>query len=135
MRARAYADPRYAAVYDLAFDAYCMQHLDTYCRSAKSYAAHLTRLCCGVEHGGNRAIYAVIQKWLNGALPIEKPERLPYLGRLTIADVRTAHTAEEYGQLVRAWAEDVWAAYVTQQDLARGWIREALGGKDVASTG
>ena len=46
LTARAYADLAYASTRNLAFDAYCLQHLETYCHSAKSYAAHLTRLCC-----------------------------------------------------------------------------------------
>jgi predicted amidophosphoribosyltransferase len=73
LTARAYADVAYASVRDLAFDAYCMQHLDSYCRSAKSYAAHLTRLCCGLEYQGDPKVYEAIQKWLNGAVKIEKP--------------------------------------------------------------
>ncbi|GAC1654933.1 MAG: hypothetical protein NVS4B8_30120 [Herpetosiphon sp.] len=49
----AFDDLRYAAVRNCAFDAYCMQHIEPYCHSAKSYAAHLTRLCCGIEYGGD----------------------------------------------------------------------------------
>jgi Family of unknown function (DUF5946) len=62
-----------------AFDAYCMQHLEKYCASAKSYAAHLTRLCCGLEYDGEPHIYTMLQKWLNGNKPIEKPAILPFL--------------------------------------------------------
>jgi hypothetical protein len=51
--ARAYTDPAYATLRDLAFDAYYMQHVERYGRSAKSYAAHLARLCCGLEHHGD----------------------------------------------------------------------------------
>jgi hypothetical protein len=133
LNARAYNDLDYAAVHDLAFDAYCMQHLETYCRSAKSYAAHLTRLCCGLEYDGSPAAYAAIQKWLNGPTPVEKPETLADLGRLTIADVATTTSGAarasgaEYRELVRAWAESVWTAYATQHELARAWIRAALG--------
>ena len=125
--ARAYSDFQYAGVHDLAFDAYCLQHPETYCRSAKSYAAHLTRLCCGLEYDGNRGTYAAIQQWLNGAVSIEKPERLPALGQVTIAEVRTARTGEEHTKLARAWAENVWEAYAAQQEIARTWIRAALG--------
>ncbi len=124
--AQAYSDIRYAAVRDLAFDAYCMQHLETYCRSAKSYAAHLSRLCCGIEYGSDPTIYAAIQKWLNGAVSIEKPPTLPYPGRLTVADVHAARTAEEQVKLAHAWAENVWEAYAVQHDIARLWIKAAL---------
>ena len=128
LTAQALSDGRYAAVQSLAFDAYCMQHLDTYCRSAKSYAAHLTRLCCGLEYDGSPAIYAAIQKWLNGRVEIRKPGQLIDRGRMTVADVRVARTAEEHQQRVRVWAEDVWKAYASQHDLARLWLKVALGG-------
>jgi hypothetical protein len=124
----AYRDPRYAAVRDLGFDTYCMQHLERYCRSAKSYAAHLMRLCCGVELGGNPATHAAIQHWLSGPAPVGRPEPPAQLGRITIADVRGGTTAEEHVRLVRAWAENVWEAYGTQQELARSWISAALAG-------
>lgn len=129
LSALSYSDYRYGATHDLAFDAYCMQHPERYCRSAKSYAAHLTRLCCGVEHGGDAAVYAAIQRWLNGPVTLAKPPVLSRRGTLTIADVRAADNAEAHGQLVRAWAKDVWAAYETQHDLARDWIQAALRNK------
>ncbi len=110
---------------DLAFDAYCLQHPDTYCRSAKSYAAHLTRLCCGLEHAGNPRVYRAIQRWLNGRVTLNKPPVLTERGRLTIADLRAARDSEAMQQLVRAWAEAIWQAYAPQHELARSWIREA----------
>jgi hypothetical protein len=118
--------PGLGALRDLAFDAYCMQHPDTYCRSAKSYAAHLTRLCCGVEHGGDPKIYRAIQRWLNGAVALEKPEVLSRRGRKTVADLPGAGNPQEMQRLARAWAADVWEAYISQHELAREWIRVAL---------
>ena len=126
LTAHAYADLAYASVRDLAFDTYCMQHLETYCRSAKSYAAHLTRLCCGLEYGGDPHVYEAIQTWLNGAAKIEKPQVLSQLGTMTVLDVRDAPNAEEHIRLVRAWAANVWEAYRSQHDLAHGWIEAAL---------
>jgi len=114
-------------VQNLAFDAYCLQHPETYCRSAKSYAAHLTRLCCGLEYDGDPAVYAAIQRWLNGAVPLEKPEVLARRGTLTVADVARARDGQEYIERVRAWAENVWAAYATQHDRAHTWLRAAIG--------
>jgi hypothetical protein len=124
--AHAYRDPSYAATHALAFDAYCMQHPERYCRSAKSYAAHLTRLCCGWEQGGDPKIYAAIQKWLNGTVAIEKPEAPGYRGQMTVADLRAARQMDEHTRLVHSWAESVWAAYTSQHDLARNWIQAAL---------
>ncbi|MBI5030262.1 MAG: hypothetical protein HZB51_07030 [Chloroflexi bacterium] len=126
MRAQSFSDLRYASVIDLAFDAYCMQHVDKYCRSAKSYAAHLTRLCCGIEYAGDPNVYAAIQKWLNGKVALEKPSLLTNLGSMTIADVQDAATIEEHIKRVRAWAENVWAAYAVQHEIARAWVKAAL---------
>lgn len=126
--AKAYRDLAYAAVRDLAFDSYCMQHLETYCRSAKSYAAHLTRLCCGLEYGGDPAVYAAIQRWLNGRVSLEKPEAPGHRGTLTVVDVWAAANGEAYQELVRAWADEVWAAYEGQHALAHRWIRAAVDG-------
>jgi hypothetical protein len=124
--ARAYADPAYAALRDLAFDAYCMQHVERYGRSAKSYAAHLTRLCCGLEHDGDPQVYEAIQKWLNGTVVIERPVAPSRRGQMTVADLRAARNAQEHTQLVREWAANVWRAYSTQHDAAHQWIRAAL---------
>jgi hypothetical protein len=124
--ARAYIDLRYASVRDLAFDAYCMQHLDTYCRSAKSYAAHLTRLCCGLEHGGAQTVHFAIQRWLNGSPSIVKPEPPNHRGTLTVADALAASDIEEYKKLVQAWASDVWAAYSAHHELVHSWIQTAM---------
>ncbi len=127
LNAQALTDQRYALVRDLAFDAYCMQHLDCYCRSSKSYVAHLTRLCCGVEYNGDAAVYAAIQKWLNGNRELTKPDILRDLGRMTVVDIRAARNVEEHKRRVREWAESVWQAYSAQQDIARAWIKAALG--------
>jgi hypothetical protein len=117
---------QYAAVHDLAFDTYCMQHVETYCRSAKSFAAHLTRLCCGLEHSGSRTVYAAIQAWLSQNPILETPQPLLEVGRMTIADVSGASSGEERSKLVRAWANSVWMAYAPQHHVARAWIEVAL---------
>jgi Family of unknown function (DUF5946) len=84
---------------DLALDAYCMQHPDTYCRSAKSYAAHLTRLCCGIEYGGDLQVYRAIQRWLNGAVPLEKSEVLSARGQMTVSDLQAVASPPELERL------------------------------------
>lgn len=121
---RAYAGS-YAAGRDLGFDAYCMQHVETYCRSAKSYAAHLTRLCCGIEFGGDPQLYAALQRWLNGPVVLQKPALLMQLGELTIVDVYSASSPAEYLERVQAWATAVWVAYASQHALARAWVQQA----------
>ena len=111
-----------------------MQHPERYCRSAKSYAAHLTRLCCGLERGGDPWLYGAIQKWLNGAVASEKPEAPSDRGRITVADLRAARNAEEHTRLAHDWATSVWEAYTAQHDMARNWIQAALSAKETAKT-
>lgn len=123
--ARAYTDWNYGRTYTLGFDAYCMQH-PRYIYSAKSYAAHLTRLCCGLEFDGNPKIYAAIRRWLDGRTALEKPAAVESTGSMTVADLQAAQTPAEHHQLVQVWAENVWAAYAAQHDQARTWIRQAL---------
>jgi hypothetical protein len=124
--ARAFSDARLAAVQQLVVDAYCLQHPAAYCHSATSYAAHLTRMCCGLEHGGDSGVYAAIPRWLNGAADLERPEEPAFRGSTTIADVQAASSAEEHQKLVREWAREVWQAYSAQHELARRWLQAAL---------
>jgi hypothetical protein len=127
--ARSYENPGYAAAHELLVDAYCLQHPEPYCHSAKSYAAHLARLCCGIERGGDRRIYRAIHTWLSGPAKIERPETLACRGELTIVHVQAARNVEEHQKFVREWAENVWKAYATQHALARQWIAAAIGQK------
>jgi hypothetical protein len=117
----------YFGMHRAAFDCYCMQHAEIYCISAKSYAAHLGGLCCQVEHGGDPAIYAAIQKWLNGRLPLEKPGLLGERGALTVCDLLPPAPPDEHRRRVLAWAQEVWRAYTPQHEIARGYLRTALG--------
>ena len=111
---------------DLAFDAYCMQHPDTYCRSAKSYATHLTRLCGGLEYGGDPQVYRAIQRWLNGAVPLQKPAVLNARGQMTVADLQATGSPEGMARRAQAWAMHVWEVYSSQHGLAREWMQKAL---------
>ena len=120
-------DARYAGVYRLAFDAFCMQHPERHGVSAKSYAAHLMGLCHGIEHADAVPSYWSIAKWLNTPRDLIKPQPPTKRGTMTIADVPGAASPEEHAERVRAWAAVVWAAYASQHAIAREWLRRALG--------
>ena len=122
LSAEAWTSPGRGAVHNLVVDTYAMQHAEEYGRSPKSYAAHLTALCCGVEHAGDQKLYWAISRWLDGPATFEKPPLLTRRGSLTIADVYVAAREDEYVDLVRRWAGDVWAAYADQQKRARTWL-------------
>jgi len=126
LQAKAYADLAYGAMHDLVVDAFCMQHVEEGGRSAKSYAAHLLRLCCAMEHGADPAVYAAIPRWLDGMPTLQRPEPPKARGSITLAEVSKAVSGEDHRRLVRAWARDVWMAYAQQHELARGWMRAAL---------
>jgi hypothetical protein len=124
--ARAFTDARLAAVQQLVVDAYCLQHPEPYCHSAKSYAAHLTRMCIGLEMRGDTSAYAAIPRWLNGSPSITRPQEPNFRGKLTIADLAAAGDVEEHKRITLEWAQEVWQAYAAQHELARKWIAEAL---------
>src|SRR5262245_44171105 len=63
----------YGRSHRLMVDTYAMQHPDTFCASAKSFAAPLGGLCCAIENGADPEIYRALQRWLNGRSPVEKP--------------------------------------------------------------
>jgi uncharacterized protein DUF5946 len=126
---QAQQDARYARVYRLGFDAFCLQHPERYGLSVKSYAAHLMGLCHGIEHADSPKTYWAIPKWLNQPRDIHKPPLLKDRGRITIADLLMESPPDEHASRVRAWAESVWQAYAPQHALARGWLQQALGGK------
>jgi len=115
-------------VHNLVVDAYSMQHPEDCCRSAKSYAAHLCGLCCAIELGGDPKLYWAIPRWLDGKVELEKPPLLVVRGRLTIADIGASADADHPAQ-VRAWAANVWEAYAVQHEIARAWMRVALGAR------
>lgn len=106
-----------------------MQHVERYGHSAKSYAAHLTGLCCGVEHGSDPKIYAAIQRWLNGKVALDKPPILSQRGSMTIVDVLADQDVEKTRTRVQEWADCVWDAYVTQHEIARDWLKAVLEGQ------
>lgn len=130
LSALAWTTPVRGSVHNLLVDTYAMQHPEEYGRSAKSYAAHLTALCCGIEHEGDQKLYWAIARWLDGPAAVAKPGLISVRGHLTIADVATPPSESDYPAVVRRWASDVWAAYADQQHLARTWlgaVRQSLG--------
>ena len=122
--------PDIAALHRLLVDTFAMQHPKRSCKSAKSYAAHLTGLCCGVEYNGAQSIYAALQSWLNGpveAIGISRPTEPDDRGALTIRYVYDAETQTELAVRMHKWAQEVWEAYASQHEIARNWIRKATG--------
>lgn len=123
--AREFSDFRYAKFHRLTVDAYSLQHPDPYMISAKSFAAHLTGMCCAIEYDNDRNLLRILQQWLNGKKQIEKPKLLDNVGSQTISRVVSAGDGTEHAKLIKEWAENVWDAYALYHNLAREWIETA----------
>jgi hypothetical protein len=122
--------PEIAMLHRLVVDTFGMQHPKRSCESAKSYTAHLTGLCCGVEYNGAQSIQAALQRWLNGpaeAIGITRPTEPDDRGALTIRHIYDAETEAEFTARVHEWAAEVWEAYSSQHEIARNWIGQAIG--------
>jgi len=125
-----FSDFRRGRYHRWAVDTYSMQHPEQYCKSVRSFAAHLTGLCCAMEHGRDRAVNAGVQRWLSQPVAIEKPTIPTRRGALTIAHVHAAEDHDDYVRRLGQWAADVWSAYADYQEMARTWIATALGWND-----
>ncbi len=121
------SEPRIAAIHRLALDTYCMQHVESYCESAKSYAAHLIGLCWGMDHKDDPAPNASILRVMERGVILVKPPVLSNRGSITLPDVMAAYhasgSADELVKQVHAWAENVWEAYASQHEIARAWLK------------
>lgn len=124
LNARSFGDARYFIVHRIAVDAYALQHPAEYCESAKSMAAHLVGLCCAIEHRESLAVYSRLQRWLNGAKHLQRPEPPAQRGAITVVDVADADGLDEYIDRVRQWGAAVWDAWSAHHETAREWIEE-----------
>jgi len=95
----------------------------------QSHVAHLTRLCCGLEFGGDPQTYSGISRWLDGRVEMERPQEPNSRGAMTVADLCAARNLDEYRRRVQEWARSVWDVYASQQELARKSIQAALGAR------
>lgn len=124
LTARSLSSSAYARGHRLVVDSFCMQHVLPYARSAKSYAAHLAGLCCGIEHGGDIQTHAALQRWLSGSIPrgVDRPSPPVARGAMTVHDVAAVARSAQYLTTVEAWGRLVWDAYAEQQEMARQWV-------------
>jgi Family of unknown function (DUF5946) len=126
---REYEDMRLGRYHRTVVDVYAMQHPDRYGRSAKSFAAHLTGLCAWIEDEGTaQSVNALVQRWLSGPSPIQKPAVPPRYGAVTIRELVDAEDLVRYGEALRRWANATWDAYASLQVTAREWIATARRG-------
>jgi len=123
---REFSDYRYSKIHRLTVDAYSLQHPDSYMRSGKSFAAHLTGIYAALEAKDALAVNRTVRKWLSTNPKIEKPAALPlHRGKLTITFIHSAVDADEHSKRVREWAREVWRAWNEHHTFAKQLIDEA----------
>ena len=113
----------------LLIDTFAMQHPTRACKSAKSYAAHFTGLCCAVEYAGSRQVYAAVQRWLNDSaerIGLTRPQEPAERGRITLRHLHGLNRGPAFNARLQEWAADVWTAYSAQHEIARRWIASAI---------
>lgn len=120
-------DVRYARMHRMAVDAYCLQHPDRYCVSAKSLAAHLMGLCVALECPDPPSLLPATQRWLNGNPALTKPPLPRDRGELTILSILDVREPEAFAEAVQRWAHSTWQAYEPLHPLAREWIGRGTG--------
>lgn len=104
------------------FDAYCLQHPEIYCVSAKSYAVHLAFMVCWMEFKEPQQQRPVLQRGMNGVFALEKAPLLEFRGEFSHLHWQQADTATI---LIRAdeWLQSVWAAYAPLHSQARAYAQ------------
>lgn len=123
--AKEFSDFNYGRVHRLTVDSYSLQHPDPYMVSAKSFAAHLTGMCCTMMYDNDQQLMRLLQRWLNGNRVLIKPDLLEGLGSLNISHIMDSKDGPHHQSLVREWAAKVWEAYTPYHDLAQEWIHSA----------
>jgi len=63
--AKEFSDYRFGRVHRLTVDTYALQHPDPYMISPKSFAAHLTGMCCALDYHNDQELLRFLQKWLS----------------------------------------------------------------------
>lgn len=125
--ARQYADWRFAGRHRMCIDTYALQHPDRYCRSAISFAAHLTGLCAAFDHPDHPTLLRDLQRWLSGRPALDRPVEPADRGALRIDELTAVgDDSAAYAAATERWARSTWAAYAALHGLAREWVAGVL---------
>ena len=125
--AREFSNPTYFGVHRTTVDCYALQHPERYCASFKSFAAHLTGLCCAMEYGKDPAMMRAIHIGLDGPRARQRPAFIRDRGQTTIESVYQAADAAAHRVAVQAWAASTWKAWSQYHQLARTLLIEMVG--------
>jgi hypothetical protein len=132
LRVRALAWTGSLTTWRLMHDVYSIQHEEDYCGRWRGLIAHLGGVCWGIEHDGSEKGYRAIQKLVEKDHMQGKPYP-PAPGIPTNRGDYTAASLKDFNQPVLLvngvdrWARSVWVAYEPLHDLARDWVKLAMG--------
>ncbi|HEY6349824.1 MAG TPA: DUF5946 family protein [Candidatus Angelobacter sp.] len=124
--ARHFSDALYFSVHRTAVDCYSLQHPERYCASFKSFAAHLTGLCCAMEFNREPDMMRAVHTGLDGSDRRTRPSFVEPRGEITIEAVHGASELISHREAVQAWANSVWKAWRQYHDLARTLLAEMV---------
>jgi len=124
--AREFSSPAYFGVHRITVDCYALQHPDRYCASFKSFAVHLSGLCCAMEHRNDPAMLRAIHIGLDGRHARSRPAFVERRGEVTIESIHAASDVVAHREAVYRWAISVWQAWSEYHDLARTLLAEMV---------
>ena len=127
--AREFGDPERFRLHQLTVDSYAVQHPGGDDRRAiQSVGLHLMTLCAVLERGADPADGPRLHKRIVGRPAFRWLEPPSFEGRMKAVDLLPAEDVATHLELVRAWADDAWAAWRPHHDQVRDWLDAALGG-------
>lgn len=125
--ARGYTDTRYGAATFYGVDAHALQHPEIH--GKKNNAAHLLRLHWIFERGAYAHSGSIPKWWQHYLQRRDVPLLAPPTsrGQLTVVDVASATTVQEYTDRMEEWARSVYSAWYAYHAWARRELARLLG--------
>lgn len=117
------------AFHQLVVDTYAVQHPDgDDPRAIQSVGIHLMTLCLFLERYTDPSLGTRLHRRMIDRPVFCQLEPPQSRGRLTMLDVPLNGAPEVARRAAYAWADDVWAAWVTHHQTVRDWVdRSGLG--------
>jgi len=127
--AREYGEFQYPDIHRLTVDAYAVQHPGVPGRrSINSVCVHLIALHLQLERGMEPTQVTKAMDGISRGLELRWLDPPDPNGSIRVTDVLAAEDLDAHVRLVRAWADDVWAAWSAHHETVRAWAQQALGG-------
>lgn len=118
-----YTNPERMAFHQIVVDTYAVQHPDgADPRAIQSVGIHLMTLCLFLERGVHPSLGTRLHRRMVDRPVFHQLEPPASRGQRTMLDVPLAAEASTARAATYAWAEDVWAAWVSHHQTVRTWV-------------